>query len=410
MKLRPHQLEKSTSLLEVLQSYKIAYLFGEVRSGKTLTALNTAELFGAKKLLIVTKKKAIDSIKSDYDNFGFTYNLVVINYESLHKITDKDFDLIIYDEAHSLSAYPKPSKCTKIAKKQFYNIPCILMSGTPSPESYSQYYHQFYVSKFSPFKDYTTFYKWAKEFVNVKEMKLPTHTIKDYSGAIVEEVDKVIEPYVVKMTQKDAGFDVNIKEHYLKVETPVGLQKLCNKLLKDRVIQGSKGYILGDSPAKLQSKYHQLMNGSCIIEDEQGQTFDFIFDDYKAKFILERFKDFKIAIMYYYQNELKILQDVLKDSLTTDLDEFNSTNKWLAIQQNTTEGLNLSKADALVYYNLGFSGKNFIQSRDRLTVKDRKSNDVYFICESGGMTKKILKAVQEKKDFNSKLFLKEFQK
>lgn len=408
MKLRPHQLEKSNQLLQILQQFNIVYLFGEVRSGKTLTALNTAELFEAEKLLIVTKKKAIDSIKSDYNNFGFTYELVVINYESLHKITDKDFDLIIYDEAHSLSAYPKPSKCTKTAKKQFYNIPCILMSGTPSAESYSQYYHQFYVSKFSPFKNYSTFYKWAKEFVEVKEMKLPTHTVKDYSGAIVEKVNKVIESYVVKMTQKDAGFDVNIKEHYLEVETPTGLKKLCDRLLKDKVIQGSKGYILGDSPAKLQSKYHQLINGSCIIEDAQGETYNHIFDDYKAKFISERFKGFKIAIMYYYQNELIILEKVLKDSLTSDLDEFNSTNKWLAIQQNTTEGLNLSKADALVYYNLGFSGKNFIQSRDRLTVKDRKANNVYFIYESGGMTSKILKAVQEKKDFNSKLFLKEF--
>lgn len=408
MKLRPHQIKKSKSLLKVLLRFNIAYLAGQVRSGKTLTALNTAKLFGANKVLIITKKKAIDSIKSDYDNFGFTYELVLINYESLHKITDKDFDLVIYDEAHSLGAYPKASKCTKIAKKQFYNIPCILMSGTPSAESYSQYYHQFYVSKFSPFKDYSTFYKWAKKFVQVKEMKLPTHTVKDYGGAIVDKVDKLIDPYVVTMTQKDAGFNVNIKEHYLEIKTPKQINDLAKRLLKDKGIEGSTGFILGDTPAKLQSKVHQIYNGTCIIEKASGESKTIIFSYFKANFIRKYFENKKIAIIYYYQAELEILKKVFQHNLTTDLKEFNTTYYNIAIQQNTTEGLNLSKADALVYYNLGFSGKNFIQSRDRLTVKNRKSNDVYFICESGGMTSKILKAVQEKKDFNSKLFLKEF--
>ena len=42
------------------------------------------------------------------------------------------------------------------------------MSGTPAVESYSQLYHQFYISAFSPFKDYTNFYKWANDFVDKK--------------------------------------------------------------------------------------------------------------------------------------------------------------------------------------------------------------------------------------------------
>jgi len=113
--------------------------------------------------------------------------------------------------------------------------------------------------------------------------------------------------------------------------------------------------------------------------------------------------------MYYYQAELDILSQVFgPEKLTTDLETFNSKDVNLAIQQNTTEGMNLSKADCLVYYNLGFSGKNYIQSRDRMTVKERKNNDVYFVCESGGITSKILKAVRNKKDFNSRMFKKEF--
>ena len=408
MELRNHQLQKSQELVTILRKYSICYLAGQVRSGKTGTALNCAELFGAKKILVVTKKKAIGDIQKQHNDFGFTYDLHIINYESVHKVGDTDFDLIIYDEAHSLSAYPKPSKATKQCRAMFYEIPCILMSGTPATESYSQFYHQFYVSKFSPFASSTNFYKWAKVFVEVKQRRLATHTINDYSGAKTEQIDIILNPYKVVMTQQDAGFEVKINESKIYVKLPSLLKNLSKQLMRDKAIEGKSGVIMGETPAKLQSKVHQILNGHCIIEKDDGTTFKKVFSTYKADFIKERFKGQKVAIMYYYQNELDMLLDVFKDGITNDLEEFNTSNKNLAIQQSSTEGMNLSKADALVYFNFGFSGKNYIQSRDRLTVKGRDSNDVYFILEEGGINDKILKRVKEKKDYNSASFRKDF--
>jgi hypothetical protein len=406
-KLRPHQIKFSKKILEVLNTYKIAYLAGEVRSQKTLTALQAAQLYKANKVIVITKKKAIPSILSDYENFGFDYEIVVINYESLHKLDNYDCDLVIYDESHSLSGFPKPSVRTKLCKKLFFNVPCILMTGTSAVESYSQYYHQFFVSAYSPFSQYKNFYKWAKDFVEVWERKLPTHSIRVYDRAHVEKIDKILKPYMVVMTQQDAGFEVKINEHYLTVETPLKIKIVVDILLKDRVVKGSAGYIFGDTPAKLQSKVHQIYNGHCIIED--GETSNVILDTYKVDFIRERFKDDKIVIMYYYQNELKMIESVFGEAVTTDIDEFNTTDKSFALQQSSSEGMNLSKAKYLVYLNLGFSGKNYIQSRDRMTVQSRKENNVYFICESDGITEKILKAVTKKKNFNSRLFKQNFE-
>jgi len=408
-KLKEHQIEKSKELNEILVDYKIAYLAGEVRSGKTLTALEAARLYGAGKVIVVTKKKAIPSILSDYENFGFDYEIVVINYESLHKLDNYDCDLVIYDESHSLSKFPKPSVRTNLCKKVFFNKPCILMTGTPAVESYSQYYHQFFVSAYSPFSQYTNFYKWAKDFVEVWERKLPTHSIRVYDRANVEKIDKILKLYMVVMTQQDAGFEVKINEHYLTVKIPWSIRNAVTRLLKNKVIQGETGYIFGDTPAKLQSKVHQLYNGHCIVEDQNGETFNKIFNFYKVDFIRERFKHDKIVIMYYYLNELKMIESVFGEAVTTDIDEFNTTDKSFALQQNTTEGINLSKADALVYLNLGFSGKNWIQSRDRMTVQSRKDNNIYIICESNGITEKILKAVTKKKNFNSRLFKQNFE-
>jgi hypothetical protein len=408
-KLKEHQIEKSKELNEILLDYNIAFLAGEVRSGKTLTALEAARLYGAGKVIVITKKKAIPSILSDYKNFAFDFDIIVVNYESLHKLDNYDCDLVIYDESHSLSGFPKPSVRTKLCKKLFFNKPCILMTGTSAVESYSQYYHQFFVSAYSPFSRYANFYKWAKDFVEVWERKLPTHSIRVYDRAHVAKIDKILKPYMVVMTQEDAGFEVNINEHYLTVETPIKIKDLVKRLLKDQVIKGKAGYIFGDTPAKLQSKVHQLYNGHCIVEDVNGKTSNVILDTYKLDFILERFKHDKIVIMYYYQNELKMIEDVFGKAVTTDIDEFNSTDKSFALQCNTTEGINLSKADALVYLNLGFSGKNWIQSRDRMTVMGRKNNNIYVICESDGITEKILESVTKKKNFNSRMFKQNFQ-
>lgn len=411
MELRPIQIEKSKELLKILNIYNCVYLRGMVRSGKTATVLETAKLYNAKKVLFLTKKKAISSIESDYKKFGYSYNIKATNYESVHKVKDTDFDLIIYDEAHCLSGFPKPAKRVKIIKDMFSAIPCIWLSGTPAAESNSQYYHQFYVSDYSPFKKYKNFYIWAREVVDITEKRIGTHTVKDYSKIKAESLPylkTIIDVFSVIMTQQDAGFEVNIKEHLIRITTPANLHNLAKRLIKDRAIEGKKGFIMAEMPAKLQSKVHQIYNGSVILETIEGENITHIFSTYKADYIKDHFKGKKIAIMYYYQAELEILKSVFGNDITTDLEYFDTTNKNFAIQQNSTEGMNISKADCLVYYNFHFSGKAYIQSRDRLTVKERTNNDVYFILETPGINESILDRVRDKKDFNLASFKRSF--
>ena len=69
-------------------------------------------------------------------------------------------------------------------------------------------------------------------------------------------------------------------------------------------------------------------------------------------------------------------------------------------------GINLSSADCLVFYNVGYSGTNYIQSIDRLTTIERKENDVYFIYAKNSLTEKIHEIIQQKKNFTEKQFLK----
>jgi len=144
----------------------------EVRTGKTLTSLGIADSMGCKNVLFVTKKKAMSSIQSDYDMMSPSFSVTIINYESLHTIKDFTFDMIVCDEAHSMGAFPKPSERAKLVKDFILknkNPYVVLLSGTPTPESYSQMYHQVYGIKNNPFKEYKNFYRFCDDYVAVKE-------------------------------------------------------------------------------------------------------------------------------------------------------------------------------------------------------------------------------------------------
>jgi hypothetical protein len=405
MKLRDYQIDISNKANTILRKKKIVCLICEVRTGKTLMALNTAKLYQAKNVLFLTKKKAISSIESDYLDFGYKehFKLTVINNESLHKIQN-DFDLIIMDESHRFGSFPKPSKGAKEFKNRFSNLPLIMLTGTFHPESYSQIYHQFWVSDFTPFEE-TNFYKWAKTYVNIKERNFGYGNIKDYSNANYDLIKPIIEPYLITFTQKDAGFSTNVKEHVLTVTMSNLTYNLCNTLKKDLVIKGKHQNIVADTAVKLMQKLHQLYSGTIKFEDGSTQ----IIDTTKADFIKDYFKDKKIAIYYKFIAELELLKQVFGEDLTTDLNEFNTTNKNIALQfVSGREGITLKNADVLVAYNIDFSATTYFQFKDRLTTKERTENNLYWIFSKNGIEHKIYKAVSKKKNFTSSIFKKDY--
>lgn len=402
LKLRDYQIKLSTQASEILEHKKIVYLAMEVRCGKTLTALNTAKLFGAKKVLFLTKKKAISSIQWDYDNFNFDFDLTIINDESLH-LVDGSFDLIIHDEHHRFGAYPKPNKVAQLFKKRYSKLPMIFLSGTPTPESHSQWYHQFWISDHSPFKNYTNFYKWAVDYVDIKEKRLGYAVIKDYSQAKESLIKRKVQNYLITFTQAQAGFTTSVNEMILECEMQPITNLIINKLKKNLVVKNTDGQIiLGDTGVKLMQKIHQLSSGTCKFEDGTSKVIDLS----KANFIFDKFKGIKIAIFYKFKEEYNALLSVFGvENLTNDVEEFDNSDKNIALQiVSGREGISLKNAKYLVYYNIDFSATSYWQSRDRLTTMQRQSNEVFWVFSKGGIELDIYKTVLKKKDYTLKIF------
>ena len=395
---RPYQKEIIKRGSEVLREHGFVYLAMEVRTGKTLTSLGIAEDVGAENVLFLTKKKAISSITNDSNMLCPSYVLFVLNYESIHRLPDVRWDLIICDEAHSMGAFPKPSKRAKDVATLIYKnkSKVILLSGTPTPESYSQMYHQVYGIPNSPFKSYRNFYGFARENVDVMARRINGHDIKDYSKGTPKILD-MMSPYTISFTQEEAGFVVETTENVLEVELQPLTYEIMRKLRKDLVVEGKDEVILADTAVKLMIKMHQLCSGTIKFESGNSK----VIDDTKARFIKEKFKDKKIGIFYKFKEELSALKSVFgKEDLTEELDEFNATEKSIALQiVSGREGISLRQAEALVYYNIDFSATSYWQSRDRMTTKDRLKNDVYWIFAKRGIESDIYKAVTKKKDY-----------
>lgn len=398
--LRDYQTEIAYQANTILNNYNIVYLAMAVRTGKTATCLELCKLAGANNILFVTKKKAIKSIEQDYIDFLYSYNLTVTNYDQLHNFKPI-YDIVVFDEAHSLGAYPKPTSRTKEAKKVAGNSKVIYLSGTPSPESFSQIYHQLWVSNYSPFKQFTNFYKWSKEFVNVTQKHLGHGIVNDYSDAKINLINFFLKNITISFTQEEAGFNSIIDENIIEVELKESTYRLINRLKKELVVEGINEVILADTAVKLQSKLHQLYSGTIKFESGKNQIIDLS----KAETVLKRFYKDKIVIFYKFVAELDAIKQVYLDDITTDLDEFNATDKSIALQiVSGREGLNLSKAKYIVFYNIDFSATSYWQARDRLTTIDRKDNSVFWVFAKKGIERAIYKAVMNKKSFTTAHF------
>lgn len=408
MELRDYQIDIANRALEIINEFGVVYLAMQVRCGKTLTSLHLASMLNVSNVLFVTKKKAMSSIEDDFKMSNYLYNLNVINYESLHK-NSNDYDVIILDEAHCMGQYPIPSERTKLLKELCKGKPVIYLSGSPSPEGFSQMFHQFWVSDRSPFKEFKNFYAWHKEYGISKKKFVFNRELNDYSHVKQERIQSEMQHLMLTYTQQEAGFESLVQEVILYVPMSDKKKWAIDRIIKDKLFKTKDGdVVLADTAVKEMQKVHQICGGT--VKSEDGKAI--IFDDTKAKFIKERFKGQKIAIFYKYIAEGLLLRATF-NNIHEDPQAFNEAGGdavFISQVQSGREGINLSTADALVMYNIDFSAVSYWQSRARMQTKDRtQASKVYWIFTTGGIEDRIFNMVQNKKDFTLSHFRKSYK-
>jgi hypothetical protein len=418
--LRPYQSELARKAARRVAKHGLCYLAVEMRVGKTLISMQTAKNLQARSVVFITKLKAIDSIVSDYEAFGFVHDFViaVFNYEQIHKHTStiRNADLVILDEAHGLGQFPKPALKTKALKELITGKPVLYLSGTPSPESYSQLYHQLWVCSRSPWAGYKSFYAWAKDYVDVRERRIGMTTVKDYSAADRDKVMRDTDPFFLSFTQEDAGFEVSdVDETVIEVDMQPETYRMIAEMTRKRMTTHRTPHgmveIIADTAAAYRMKVHQMFSGTFLHDATHDNHAFYIFDYTKAKYIRDNYAFQKVAIFYQFRAEKEMLRLVIPD-ITEDPKEFASNPHMTYISQIQagSQGVDLSAADVLVFLNLNFSAMHYWQSRARLQTMTRtKQAKVHYVFAKNGIEHKILQTVRRKEDYTTAHFMRDFR-
>lgn len=415
----PHQQRAASEIIERLQAHRLAYLTGEVRTGKTIAALEVVRRMALTSVLIVTKKKAIKSIEKDRDGMGLTDAVMVTNYEQLPKLAGKSYALLIVDEAHCVGAYPKPPKRLLDLRSLHYPM-VLLMSGTPSPESFSQLFHQYSIGG-GPWRTHRNFYAWARAgYVDVRQKRVGTgQTVNDYTRANEVRIMGDIAPYVVRITQREAGITTEIQEQVHVVPMSDRTRRLMRRIAKDGVI-GRLGLrqVLADTGASRMSKLRQLAGGTVKWErqrvggdgvlnaPEGGST---CFDRSKVDYIQRTFTG-KTAILYTFIAEGDMLRAAYGTRATDSPEVFNAdpSKVFIGQVQSSREGVNLSSADDIVFYGIDYAALSYLQARDRASYIGRtRANRVHWVFAAGSLEPMVFRVVRGKESYTIKHYNKD---
>lgn len=420
MQPKPHQLVKSQELFNILKVYKYAYLNGEVRSGKTLTALLAlAKSKSIKNILTITKKAAISGITKfltdpELQTYWSHQTHHTLNYEAIGKIKPRtesksgktltkpvkelalninpdDYDFVIIDEAHRLGKVGKPSQTYIVIKSIVKDKPFLCMSGTPIVESPNHIYYQMSVSSKTPFLQ-KNFYDFFRDWGIPTYLKLHGRTITQYKLA-KPELQTYIQQFTVTMTQTDADIPESSKavDQLHHIQPSAGFIQAYNELYRAKLLQIQGKTLVADSTMKLRTSLHQMESGIVLIDNT---PYSLGFTE-KIDYIKQTWPDSpKTGIMAYYRAEYELLTK-----------EFPNSEIYSSI--SNAEGVDLSHLDNFIVFSFGFSGAKWTQLRDRKTnINSSKQNIVHILLMKDSISQQVYECVNQKKNFNDASFNK----
>lgn len=382
--------------LYVLRSYKLAYLAGEERTGKTLSALMVAKKMSEIDLVIViTKKVALDGWKETSAAYPIGKPVIVTNYHQMHKVPcPTPNTLIIVDEAHAyVAGYPKRSAMWQHLRQLCKGRFVLFASATPHAQGPIQLFNQLALSDFSPWKRYKNFYQWHDVYGERYTIKIQGRDLNQYDRVDNDRIMAEVKHLFITMTRAQCGFKHEPKDvlHYITLNEVT--RSVYNELMENKVVEFYAGLLVCETMSKLRPALHMIEGGVTKI----GDTYLQLKNREKIDYILEKFGDTEnIVIMYNYIAEGHKLAENFKKA---------------KILHATTyaEGVDLSMYEHLIIYSMNFSTAKHTQRRARQANMLREEQiNVHFLLVKKAVSEQVYKTVAlNKRNFVDSVFEKE---
>ena len=346
----------------------------------------------------LTKKKELDyffqAIQMD------THNVAVINYELAWRRKDllklKDFTLML-DESSLIQN--KSAKQTKfILSLKPRNV--ILLSGTPTSGKYENLWTQAHLLGWNISEDL-----YNKQYVNWKIVE---------SDGFFHKIVDMDDPYknVERLKQKLRNYGAV----FMKTEEVFSLPEQTFTTIHCKTTKEYRKFV--------KSGYVQLKDGTELIGDQifkqrlySRQLCGMYNQDKLDAFreLIQSTND-RVIVFYNFTSELIELESILNDlkrpfSLITGsckrLDEYEQCNDSVTLiqYQAGAMGLNLQKANKMIYFTLPERSELFEQSKARIHRIGQNRPCFYWILQcDNSVEEQIYDTLQMRKDFTDDLF------
>lgn len=413
----PHQQKE---LDETKDLNKVAY-YHDMGLGKTFTGAEKLINLGANINLVICQKSKVKDWLTHFDKFYdrsiLTFDLTnkndyaafwkcqcenhmlfigVINYELAFRRKEllqlKDFTLMLDESSMIQNETAKRSKF--ILKLNAKNI--ILLSGTPTSGKYEKLWSQLHLLGWKISKDL-----FWKQYVDVEYLDnegFPIKVVRGYKN--VERLKQKMRDYGCRFLKTEDVFDLP-KQNFNNIY--VDTTKEYKKFKKDRIVTIDDKELVGDTTLT-KMLYERMLCGQYNNDKLEA-----------LKDLLESSED-RIIIFYNFNEELKSIEDIclelgrptsIVNGHEKDLscyEEYNNSVTLIQYQAGAM-GLNLQKANKIIYFTPTLNSELFEQSKKRIHRIGQDNPCFYYklICRNS-IEEKIYRTLEMRKNYTEALF------
>lgn len=322
----------------------------------------------------------------------------IINYDLIFRrkelLTLKDFTLMLDESSLIQNETAKRSKF--ITKLGFKNL--ILLSGTPTGGKYEKLWSQLHMLGYPLTKK--AFYNMYVDYHYEDNEGFPIMVIEGYKN--VERLKRKMSQLGCVFMKSDEVFDLP-KQNFINVK--VTASKEYRIFRQKCICTVDNVELVGDSIFAKMLYERQLC----------GQYNDAKLDAFKD--LLESTTD-RLIVFYNFNGELDKLKKIARE-YTDHVSEINGSFKDLAAYENYSDsvtfiqyqagamGLNLQKANKIVYFTPPLSSELFEQSKKRIHRIGQEQPCFYYqlICRNS-IEEKIYRTLAMRRDYTDALFEK----
>lgn len=345
----------------------------------------------------LTDKKQWNYVFNDCPYFLEETVILVINYDLIFRRPELanlvEFTLML-DESSLIQN--ENSKRSRFILRKLNPKNVILLSGTPTGGKYEKLWSQCRLLGWNISKD--AFWKTYVNYHFDDKDGFPLKVIDGYKN--VERLKRKLREHGAVFMKSEEVFDLPEK---CNNSLFVPITKEYRKFRKDAIITYDGHEFVGDS-VLTKMLYERMLCGFA--------------NKYKIEAVQDLLNstDDRVIIFYNFQNELRVLSQLIID-MEKPLSIVNGETKDLSAYENSEDsvtliqyqagamGLNLQKANKIIYFTPPVSSELFEQSKKRIhRIGQERTCFYYYPTCRGSIEERIYRTLAMRKDYTDKLF------